>query len=180
MSDDELIALFGGIIEAGLVELDITGVTLEQAYASVLIGVTTGAMISFFKVADHRYGIRKSESVWNPEDEKEIRTTEQVYESTFQIQALVPQTPSPDFVMTASDLINTVAQILQDEDAVNTFQQSGVGILRVTDVRNPYFMDDHDQFEACPSFDFTLTHKQITTKEVPVIESPIESGIYPV
>ena len=55
---------------------------------------------------------------------------------------------------------------------------SGVGILRVTDIINPYFVDDRDNFEASPSFDFVLTYQNVRVSTSPQITPPITQNIY--
>jgi hypothetical protein len=170
MTDAELINVFRPIIINGLTQSGIMGVVVQQAYQPIQIGVPTGPTVAFFKVGDHAFGSARNNSKWKLLTNEMIRTVEQMYETTFQIEALVPQSPTPEDEMTASDLINTVRAILQDEDAVQTMVSNGIGILRVTEIRNPYFLDDRDQNEASSSFDFILTHTQTITKVVPIIQ----------
>lgn len=107
---------------------------------------------------------------------EQIMTTQQ-YETTFQIMALSTQYPETPNAYTASDIVNAVAYCLQCDSAIETLENQGVGVLRVTDVRNPPFIDDRDRYEFGPSFDFTLTHKQIITNTIPVLETE-EIAIY--
>ncbi len=67
--------------------------------------------------------------------------------------------------------MNECAAIIQSDSARKTLLMQGVGILRVTDVRNPYFTDDKDNFEASPSFDFVLTHRQTRMSTDPIIDT---------
>lgn len=100
-----------------------------------------------------------------------VHTETQQYESTFQISVLATQNPATPSQYTASDICNLCASILQSSTAIETFEAQGVGIERVTEVRNPYFLDDREQFEASPSFDFTLTHRQIVVSTIPIAQS---------
>lgn len=100
----------------------------------------------------------------------EVHTEVQQYETTFQMSSLAVQDPSNANQRTAADLLNYAAYALQNQDFIAAIEEEGVGILRITDVRNPYFMDDRDRFEASPSFDFVLTHKQIIVSQTPIIE----------
>jgi hypothetical protein len=79
-----------------------------------------------------------------------------------------PKTPTQ---YTASDILNLIASILQSDASIAAFQAQGVGVLRVTGVRNPYFLDDRQQNEACPSLDVTFTHKQVVASTAPVVQS---------
>ena len=104
----------------------------------------------------HRISVYNSISGFND------NTDYQRIETTWQIGALVKQ--SADTIgITASDLINTVQQILTSVGVVEVFSSAGIGMLRVTDIRNPYFADDNDQNEASPSFDFTIIHDRALT-----------------
>jgi hypothetical protein len=100
-----------------------------------------------------------------------VHTELQKYETTFQISALATQNPTTPTQYTASDIVNLIAYILQSSVAINTFQASNVGIERIMDVRNPYFMDDRQRFEASPSLDFVLAHDQIITTATPIVNA---------
>ncbi len=39
----------------------------------------------------------------------------------------------------------------------------------MTDVRNPYFLDDRRRNEASPSFDAVFTHKQVVRSVAPIV-----------
>lgn len=178
MLDNQLIQLFVPIIQQGLIAAGYTNITTKAAYQPTQQGINTNATVYFFKLYDHRYGFLKRQDVWNANTNQMIHTETQNYETTFQISALVIQDPK-NISYTASDLVNTVAQIMQSDATRQTLLNGGVGIYRITEVRNPYFVDDKGRFEASPSFDFTLTHQQISTTIDPVIQN-IQPGIYPI
>jgi hypothetical protein len=102
-----------------------------------------------------------------------VHTEEQQYETTFQLSALATQNPATPTQYTASDICNLCAAILQSSVAIQTFEANGVGIERVTDVRNPYFDDDRQQNSASPSFDYCLTHKQTIKSTTPIISTTV-------
>ena len=58
---------------------------------------------------------------------------------------------------------------MQSDKTRDILNESGVGILRITDVRNPYFQDDRDNFEASPNFDITFVYENIRTNLDPII-----------
>src|SRR6185437_7605808 len=170
MTDNELIKVFWPILKTGLINAGYTDVISKQAYQPTQQGTDTPPTVYFYKVGDKRYGFLRRDSIWNTVDSVMEHIEEQWYETVFQMSALVIQKPSnPSY--TASDLVNEAAAILQSDSAREQLLLKEVGILRVTDVRNPYFTDDRDRFEASPSFDFILTHKQTRVSIDPVIES---------
>ena len=104
------------------------------------------------------------------EDSGYMQHTEtQIYDSHFQINTLSIQNPADADPITAADLANTVAAILQSEICLSTLLDSDVQIYRITEVRNPYSQNDKQRFEANPSFDLILNHKQAIVTTTPVV-----------
>lgn len=169
LTDNQLIALFGGIITAGLVENGITA-DLAQSYQPTKQGVNNNTTIYFFKINDKRYGWVNRSNRWDELTSKMVYTETQIVESTFQINALVKQNPQV-LSHTASDVVNIVASIMQSQSTIQTLKAAGVGIYRITEIRNPYFMDDKDQYEASPSFDFTLVYNQSIITTAPIVQT---------
>jgi hypothetical protein len=101
----------------------------------------------------------------------QVLTSTQQYVTTFQGSALATQDPSNTNQLTASDIANLACYVLQNPSTIATLEAQGIGILKVSDVRNPYFSDDRQRYEASPNFDFQLTHKQIVTTVIPVVIS---------
>jgi len=175
MLDNALITLIIQALTAGETAAGIPGTPIAQAFQPTQQGVNTEPTAYIHKLFDHRYGFLQRTDVWtNP---NMVHTENQKYETTFQLSALATQNPASPTQYTASDICNLCAAILQSDQARVTFGAQGVGIERVTDVRNPYFDDDRGQFEASPSFDFVLTHNQIITTEIPILQ-PTEVNIY--
>lgn len=168
-TDNQLIQLFLPIINAALLADGFTGVTTKQANQPTQQGIQTNPAIYFFKVGDRRYGFLGRDDVWDQDSSSMQHSESQYYESTWQVSALVLQNPVTPNQYTASDLVNEVASIMQSDNTRDILNRSGVGILRVTDVLNPYFVDDRDNFEASPSFDFVLTYENIRQSTSPIV-----------
>lgn len=177
MTDNELIRLFRPIIIDGLVNAGYVDVTVKQFNQPTQQGANSGPTVYFSKLYDKRYGFLRRNSRWVINEM--VHSEEQSYETTFQIMALVRQNPSDTTLPTASDLVNEVAAIMQSDNTIQILNDADVGILRVMDIRNPYFTDDQDIFEASPSFDFTLVHGQVRTS-VDKIFTEFDYGIYSV
>lgn len=171
MTDNDLIKLFLPIINSQLLVDGFTGVTVKQANQPTQQGINTGPTVYFYKIGSTRYGFLGRYDRWDTINSRMVHTEVQYMEATFQVSALVLQNVKNTNTYTASDLLNEVASIIQSDYARNILNNSGVGILRVRDLVNPYFVDDRDQFEASPSFDFVLTYKQTRVSADPVLES---------
>lgn len=169
MFDNQLIALLISTITAQEMAAGIAGTPIAQAFQSTQEGVSTATTAYIYKVMDHRYGYPQKSDVWMTD--KIVHTESQIYETTFQISVLAPQNPASSSELTPSDILNQIAYILQSDSTIAALQAQGVGIERVMDIRNPFFVDDRDRHEASPSFDFVVTHKQIVVTQTPVLQS---------
>lgn len=140
-----------------------------QAYQTLQQGAATAPAIYIHKIGDKRYGYPQRKEVWNPAhgtfDHREI----QQYETTFQLAALAIQDPTSVTALTAPDMLNLAAHIMQSDATIATLEAAGVGIYRVQLIPNSFFMDDRERFEAAPSLEFTVTHKQDILSQTPVV-----------
>lgn len=169
MQDNALITLIINTLIAGEATAGIPGTPVAQAFQPTNQGVNTKPTAFIYKIGDHRYGFTGRRDYWDKDADREVHVETQQYETTFQLSALATQNPATPDQYTASDILNLCAYILQSSAAIQAFRAQDVGIERVTDVRNPYFMDDSNRYEASPSFDFTCTHKQIIRSTSPVV-----------
>ena len=170
MNDKQLAALFmAQLLPAMQATSGLSGVKLARNYQSRIHGANSSPYVYFVKTGDHRHGSPARKDAYDPQTGDFTHTETQQYETTYQFSAWVPQDPKDVTGLTESDILNTVSSIMQSDAILSAFSAAGVGILRVTDVRNPYIVDDHDQFEAVPSFDVTLTHKRTSVSTIPAV-----------
>lgn len=169
MTDAQLFTLFNAVLTAGLVEYFPTeagAVRVIRDYNPTTAGRPGGPAILVQHVGpDVRLGSPRRESLPDaalPAGQMRNVLT-QIYESTFQVNALVPV----GWTLEAIDLVNLAAGIVQSDAGMARLRGAGVEVLRVRDVRNPKFRNDRDQYEASPSFDFTVTHEQIMISQNP-------------
>ncbi len=168
MLDNPLIILLLSTINAQLAAAGIADTPIVQADQPTQQGVFTSPAGYLHKLGDVRRGSPQRSDIWDPMAETEVHTESQVYETTFQISTLAIQTPGNLTQKTASDIANALAYILQSETTIETLNAQGVGMLKISDVRNPYFKDDRDRFEASPNLDFTVCHNQTIITTAPI------------
>lgn len=170
MNDKQLAALFmAQLLPAIQAASGLAGVKLARNFQPRQQGANNSPYVYFFKIGDHRYGHPEKKDVWNATAGTFDHIEIQQYESTYQFSAWVPQDPKDVTGLTESDILNTVSGIIQSDLILAAFRVQEVGILRVTDVRNPYIVDDRDRFEAVPSFDVILTHKRTSVSTIPAV-----------
>lgn len=170
MLDYQLITPIISIIKAGLTAQNITA-GVKQAYQPTQQGTPSGPTVFVFKLFDHPYGFVGKQDKYDSQTGNMVHTETQTYESHFQISTLSTISPTSLTGLTSSDLANYVAAFLRSDSAKETLRSAGIGIERITEVRNPYFTNDREQNQASPSFDFVLTHKQVIITQVPAVQS---------
>jgi hypothetical protein len=176
MTDNELLALIKSTIDAGLAAHGIPLVVVTQNFQREQAGARSGPGVYVHKVADRRYG--SPARIYTPDSGSAMDSRFiQQFETTFQIAALVKQAANNPAQLTASDVLNRVADIMQSDEGIASFKTENVQILRIMDVSNTYAKDDYDQFEAEPSLDFILTYAREHIATTPAV-SIFESGVY--
>ncbi|HZZ80033.1 MAG TPA: hypothetical protein VFE62_16085 [Gemmataceae bacterium] len=171
MLDNPLLALIIQVLIAGEAAAGIPNTPIAQSFQPTQQGANSGPTIYLQKLFDQRYGSTERTDVWDEPNSQIVHTEIQQYETTFQLSAEAQQNPATPTQMTASDILNFAASILSSDPAIQTFEAQGIGIYRITQVRNPAFRDDYEQYEFNPNFDFVLTHKQIITTSTPVAQT---------
>lgn len=180
MFDNQLIVLVRTLLIAGESAAGIAGTPIKQAFQPTNQGVNTQPTAYFFKVGDQDIGSPQQNDVWDEDAERMVHTQLQQVATTFQIGVLATQSPSTPDAYTASDIVNQIRAIMISQpfiEGLEAVRPHPVGILKPGNPRNPYFTDDRGQNEANPSFDFTLTHKQVIITTSPTVESS-ELDIY--
>lgn len=177
MTDKELMVLAIAQIRAALTLAALPG-TVAQSRQPTAQGVEEGPVVYLHHAGGRRYGYQGKTDAYNAGLGRIDHVEDYWLERSFQVDALVPYVPTELASPTAFDYVDAVAAYLQTDQARAAFKGAGVGILRITDVREPYIVDDKDQHELAPSFDFTLTYKQTRTTEAPQV-STFEPGTYP-
>lgn len=147
---------------------------VAQAWQPKAQGIATGPAVYVGKIMDHRLGSPKRDSIPDPDNVKGvIRRETQLLETTFQVMGIWEQGDG-DEPLTASDLTNRAAAVLQSDYGLDRLRTGGAGMLKPGQVRNDKFVNGSDEYEASPSFDFVLTHKQVTlTKHPSAVVGPL-------
>ncbi|WP_197328675.1 phage gateway protein [Ralstonia syzygii] len=177
MTDNELIRLLIPLIRDGLRPLGIGDIEIKKQYQPTQQGTPGGNVLFLHKIGDARYGYPARKSVWDRQAGEFVHTESVWMQTSFQVNALALQDPERTDLPTASDLLNLAVYVLQSDAARQTLQSHAVGIYRVQEIRQIYFVDDRDRFEASPSFDFTLTHRRTITSRAPSVDT-FEQNIY--
>ncbi len=171
MLDNAIIKELRTILLDGLLALGKSNIKVKQAYQPTEQGINTAPTIYLFKISDERVGYPFRNDKWDVPNSLMVHTELVPYVTTFQISALVKQVPNSTTAETASDLVSYASYILQSESALKYLRSKELGLLPIKNIRNLYFIDSENQYEANPSFDFQISHKQVIVTSTPVIET---------
>lgn len=169
MLDYDIVRVFRPLIVDGLADLGITDVDVLMNYQPTKQGADTKA-VYFFNVGDKNVGAVSRDNIIDNDTQILESVETQVKETTFQVNTLFKQDPS-NLTITAKDLCSYVYMILQRRKSLDTLKSNGLGILWVSEIRNVPFMDSDDNYIFNPSFDFTITHKQVLKGELHKIDN---------
>lgn len=177
MRDNELFKLLRDTLLAGFSRYGLTEVGIKQAYQPTPVGPDYEKTIYLSKINEVRYGWVVREDNYNTATNEIDHTETQIVESVIQVNGWVI-TKVDDFSgSTGADITNNAAEILNSDLGIQQLLEGGASILRITNIRIPYFLDDRDRFAASPSFDLTIVHSNTRGSITPPINT-INSGIY--
>jgi hypothetical protein len=131
------------------------------------------------KLFDKHYGFPAVSYAYQSTPDNFSTAESQIVETTFQISAFVIQSPENTTIPTASDVVNYLRQYLSSRATIYNMRTNGVAIFRVTDIRNPYFQDERERFEANPNFDIICVHAREFDNVVPAchkVQGEVVSG----
>jgi len=171
MQDFELIRETITVLKAGLAARSLNDALIQQAFQPTQQGTPTPPSIQIYKLNDDLIGHPKIKDVWDRDQEIMVHTESQWMAGTFQLSTLKISDPKMTSQINAFDLASICVQILNGEKGRLALKAKGIGIDRISQIRNPFFKDDRERFEAQPSFDFTLTHEQVIILASPVVET---------
>ena len=173
MNDNEVLMVVIGILITGLPAIGIRGVSVKQSYQPRKTGTETGPAVYLHKISAARYGFPGKKDVFNTETQ-DFDHIETIWRTpTWQVDALSIQDPTNLTQLTASDIVEATADVLQQSSTRTTLLNSNIGIERITDIREGYFADEYSRYEQRPSFDFTLTYRREFSSTVPDVTDHI-------
>ena len=137
-----------------LAEQGLTDVQVLAAYQPTAQGREMNA-IYFFPVGLPRAGWQ-GRSYTSPDTGSGagIRTERQQMEVSMPFEAFTDIA----FRLRAADLLTTAAMIMHSLSFITAARQANIGVQRITALRNPYFKNESDRFEASPSFDIQFSY----------------------
>jgi hypothetical protein len=176
MNENVLAAELRTTLLDGLTRLGIDNVQVKQSYQPTAQGLSQPC-IFIHKISQKPRGHNARNDKFNEDESIMVHTDKQVFETVYQVSAAVDRDVTDAFQLTASDLVRASSRILASEQARAYLLQKKIGIIRVADIINPFFIDDRERNESSPSFDVTLTHEDVRIYESEIVQT-VEHKIY--
>lgn len=163
MRDNDVIAVIFAEMNSQLSANGLSDVEVGQSYQPTQQSTSEGRALFMHKVSNPQVGTGFKYANNN-------RTQQYLKRATFQFDALAQQDPSDVSSLTAGDIANAAADLIQSYDSIRNLHRNGVNIEHITDVRPGYFINDKDRHESSPSFDLTVSYIHEYEKEIPSID----------
>ncbi len=183
MTDNQLIQLLSDLIDAAVTAggwSSFVPPTIQKNQPTQQ-GTPTGSAVFIEKLFDDPYGWPSTKMEYNSVTNVYDETETQLYRTTFQVSGLVKQDPTQVDMPTASDVVNFVKSYVASRHIAMQLQsQNGIGVERVTNVRNPPFQDDSSQFEFHPNFDMVVSYSRDVVFTTPAADRVVPDGIFPI
>ena len=197
LNDFDIADLIRSVLKRGMASMGLGSVTVKQQYQPRQVGIEEGPTLYFFKVVSPRYGYPSRKDRYNS-DSNTFAHQETIWRTpTYQVSgySIRTQMRFKDWgfapgknnfnrgnfsstlpLLTASDIVERAADVLQTSSTRLALLERNVGIIRITDVRESYFTNERRRYEQNPSFDFQLSYRHtITTRVDPVSSHCINS-----
>lgn len=169
MNDSDVWTVLIALLRTGMSDLGFPQVAVRQNYQPTQQGTPEGPALFLHKLSATRYGSPGHRHVYNVADAN-FDTTQSVWRTpSYQVSGLAQQNPGAPDAPTASDIVEAAADVMQTPATRQTLLQSGIGILRIRDIRMLYFVNDKDRHEQEPSFDFTLSYRRVVASKTPAV-----------
>ena len=170
MTDNELMAELVGTIKDGFPIYSMPEPNqVRQSYQPKSHGTPSPPFVYIHRISSHRYGFQSSRSMDMLGEQ--IETETQTIEKVFQIGGEALEETPTLAELTAYDYVENTSIILNSQYARERLKLAGICLLRITDIRNPYFMNERERYQQDPSFDFTVIYTQTRSRIIPSIES---------
>jgi hypothetical protein len=151
------------------------GVSIRRGFQPTQQNTPTGLIAYIFQIMNERFGFQGSSDAWNGGTGKMDHTERYTVNKTLQIstQALT----GVDAEYTSGDVAESIAAWFNSQVVIERMNAQKIGVIRITQVRHPHFVNDQDQYEGDPSFDMMITYCQEVKTDGVAIDS-ISGDIY--
>lgn len=158
------------IVNTWLQANNITGWKCKQSYQTSLQNCTNKTIL-ISRVYSRRLGLQGNSDEWDVANNQMVHTEkyrqETMYQFSFFNQRGAEQTVND---LTSSDIGNKLLSFFQSTTGIKAFSMLSYSILKIRDLREPFFKDDSQIYERMPNFDLTIWINQEETSIINTID----------
>ena len=158
------------VLRNGLDGQGLTGITIHQAYQPIKQGPKSSS-VYLHKITSQRVGHQGRKYTYNLGNDNFDELEKYWLAVTFQLMPQVSQDIEDEDSITAYDVADLCAAILQTLTTRKALLDSGISIEKIGEIQVGFSIDDKDQFDLDPSFDFVLLYEQTLSSTVPKIDN---------
>jgi len=159
------------VLRTGLDDQGLTDVEIRQAYQPIKQGPSSSRSVYLHKIISKRIGHQGRKHTYNPGNDNFDVQEKSWRGATIQLMSSVSQDITDENSLTAYDIADTCSMILQSMKAIKELKTYGLSTERIRDINQTFPLDDKDQFDLDPSFDFVLLYEQTLSSTVPKVET---------
>lgn len=113
----------------------------------------------FHALPDYRYGWPQRKDIWSPLSGIMEHRESQQMEKTLQFNGVMQDTADNVSGLIVADMLKLAAQAFQSDTMMAAMRAQGLGVLRISQIRNVPIQNEQGNFAMNPSFDVVLTHR---------------------
>ena len=163
------------VLRSGLEGFGLNNVKVKQSYQPRQSGAEIDPTLYLHKITVDRWGWVGRKDNYQGQTNQFNHTDVHYRAATWQVNGLVTQNVRPPSNLTASDLVECAADILQSENTIQALSDQRIRMEHITQVREIYFLNDRERHQQNPSFDFTLTYMVNRSSVVPSVVRAVET-----
>lgn len=168
MTPNETLALLIQSLSNGMTMVGYP-ISVLSSFQPTTQGTPVEPYLAITCAASRRYGYPQVLQDYNEATDMFDRVETYWLEETYQVTAYAISNPADVASPTAYVYATRAAAVLQSALLRGILLGVGVGFIRITDIRTPYFVNDRGQHEMTPSFDYTISRKEELVYSIPAL-----------
>lgn len=171
MTDNEVWSILTTTLNEALISAGFSNVEFSRSYQPRQQGAISNDALYATRISSLRYGWQGRKNIFNENNNNFDHIEKWIIESTYQVSSEVEENPSEINPITSFDIISGVSAQLNSLAVIKNLKSQNINILRITDIRTPFFKNENDRYESEPSFDFTISYEQSNMIVIPAVNN---------
>lgn len=169
MTNNEIAAFFRAQMLAMLAEQNHPEVAVTSSFQPNNQGRLDGPVLYFVEIGDVPHGAQRN-STQTIGLETTV-TSSQRMRISYQVQGFAPANITDLSVLRAADVVKLALMLMASPPFIAALKANGMGIEKIPSTKPNFVVNDRAQFEAGPTFDFTLSYQRSIIQKSAIIQS---------